>query len=151
MAIANNNEKINQPITLISHLPDKNSSSGDTVLESGRSAAPTETENVFFPDVGYDSFSDFTVQEIQSNYVGNDATRRSAKTIVPSINNQNIASGQYLTGTQTILGDVNLIPSNIKKDVVLFDGAGGASSSDSSNVDGYWYVSLDAEQQTGGE
>ena len=56
---------------------------------------------------------------------------QSAQTITPTTTNQTIASGKYLTGTQTILGDANLLAENIKKDVVIFgitgthEGGGG--------------------------
>lgn len=45
---------------------------------------------------------------------------KSAATITPTTSDQTIASGTYLTGTQTILGDANLVAGNIKKDVSLF-------------------------------
>lgn len=45
---------------------------------------------------------------------------QSAQTITPTTTNQTIASGKYLTGVQTILGDANLLAENIKKDVVIF-------------------------------
>lgn len=57
---------------------------------------------------------------------------QSAQTITPTTTNQTIASGKYLTGLQTILGDANLLAENIKKDVVLFgitgtyEGSGGS-------------------------
>lgn len=47
-------------------------------------------------------------------------TTQAAQTITPTTTNQTIASGKYLTGTQTVLGDANLLPENIKKDVVIF-------------------------------
>ena len=47
-------------------------------------------------------------------------TTQAAQTITPTTTNQTIASGKYLTGTQTILGSENLLPENIKKDVVIF-------------------------------
>lgn len=59
-------------------------------------------------------------------------TTQSAQTITPTTTNQTIASGKYLTGAQTILGDANLLAENIKKDVVLFgitgtyEGSGGS-------------------------
>ena len=59
-------------------------------------------------------------------------TTQSAQTITPTTTNQTIASGKYLTGVQTILGDANLLAENIKKDVVLFgitgtyEGSGGS-------------------------
>ena len=40
-------------------------------------------------------------------------TTRSAQTITPGTSNQTIASGTYITGTQTILGDSDLVASNI--------------------------------------
>lgn len=47
-------------------------------------------------------------------------TAQAAQTITPTTTNQTIASGKYLTGVQTILGDANLLAENIKKDVVIF-------------------------------
>lgn len=51
-----------------------------------------------------------------------------AQTITPSTSNQTIASGQYLTGTQTISGDANLVASNIKSGVSIFGVAGSLTS-----------------------
>lgn len=51
-----------------------------------------------------------------------------AQTITPSTSNQTIASGQYLTGTQTIKGDANLVASNIKSGVSIFGVAGSLTS-----------------------
>lgn len=48
-------------------------------------------------------------------------TTQAAQTITPGISNKTIASGRYLTGTQTIKGDSNLIAENIKKNVSIFD------------------------------
>lgn len=61
---------------------------------------------------------------------------KSAATYTPGTSNQTIASGQYLSGTQTIEGDANLIADNIKKGVSIFGvtgtlesgGTGGAST-----------------------
>lgn len=47
-------------------------------------------------------------------------TAQAAQTITPTTTDQTIASGKYLTGVQTIKGDANLLPENIKKDVVIF-------------------------------
>ena len=61
-------------------------------------------------------------------------TTKGAATITPGTTDQTIASGTYLTGTQTISGDANLIAENIKKDVVIFgttgsyEGGGGGAS-----------------------
>ena len=48
-------------------------------------------------------------------------TAQAAQTIHPSTSDQTIASGKYLTGTQTVLGVLlsNLSAGNIKKDVVV--------------------------------
>lgn len=45
---------------------------------------------------------------------------KSAQTYTPSTTNQTIASQQYLIGAQTILGDANLIASNIKQGTTIF-------------------------------
>lgn len=47
-------------------------------------------------------------------------TTKGTATITPSTTNQTIASGTYLTGTQTIAGDADLVAENIKKDVSIF-------------------------------
>lgn len=45
---------------------------------------------------------------------------KSATTYTPSTSNQTISSGYYLTGTQTIQGDSNLVASNIKSGTSIF-------------------------------
>lgn len=47
-------------------------------------------------------------------------TTQAAQTITPGTSNKTIASGKYLTGTQTIKGDSNLKAENIKKGVSIF-------------------------------
>lgn len=44
---------------------------------------------------------------------------KTAETIIPTTEDQTIAAGQYLAGAQTIKGDVNLRPENIRKGVTL--------------------------------
>lgn len=51
-------------------------------------------------------------------------TTQAAQTIIPGTSNKTIASGKYLTGTQTIKGDSNLKAENIKKGVSIFGVAG---------------------------
>lgn len=57
-------------------------------------------------------------------------TAKAAQTYTPGTSNQTINSGYYLTGVQTIKGDSNLVASNIKKGVTLFNitGTYGGSS-----------------------
>lgn len=45
---------------------------------------------------------------------------RGASTITPTTTNQTINSGVYLSGAQTIKGDANLIPGNIRSGVSIF-------------------------------
>ena len=54
---------------------------------------------------------------------------KSATTYTPSTSNQTISSGYYLTGTQTIQGDSNLVASNIKSGVSIFGVSGSYSGS----------------------
>ena len=54
---------------------------------------------------------------------------KGATTYTPTTTNQTIASGTYLTGTQTIVGDANLLASNIKKDVTIFNTTGSYEGS----------------------
>ena len=59
-------------------------------------------------------------------------TTQAAQTITPGTSDKTIASGRYLTGTQTIKGDANLVAGNIKSGVSIFgvtgtyEGAGGS-------------------------
>lgn len=49
---------------------------------------------------------------------------KSAETFTPTTSDQTIAFGQYLTGTQTIKGDANLIPENIISGKSIFGVSG---------------------------
>lgn len=61
-------------------------------------------------------------------------TTQAAQTITPTTTDKTIASERYLTGTQTIKGDANLVAGNIKSGVSIFgvagsyEGSGGGSS-----------------------
>lgn len=44
-----------------------------------------------------------------------------AQTITPGTADKTIASGRYLSGVQTIKGDANLLPENIKSGISIFD------------------------------
>lgn len=54
-----------------------------------------------------------------SGKVTQDIPTKGAQTYTPGTANQTIAAGQYLTGAQTIKGDPNLRPENIKKGVSI--------------------------------
>lgn len=54
-----------------------------------------------------------------------------ATTYTPSAENQIISQGKYLSGNQTILGDSNLIPENIKAGVSIFNVEGTLSGGSS--------------------
>ena len=60
-------------------------------------------------------------------------TTQAAQTITPGTSNKTISSGRYLTGTQTIRGDSNLVASNIKSGVSIF-GVTGTAQVDSSQT-----------------
>ncbi len=81
-----------------------------------------------------------TAGYVASGTAGNSAvsltanvTTKGTATITPTTSNQTIASGTYLTGTQTISGDANLVAGNIKSGTTIFgvtgtySGGGGTS------------------------
>lgn len=57
-----------------------------------------------------------------------------AQTITPGTTNQTISSGKYLTGTQTIAGDADLVASNIKSGVTIFNVTGSYSGGGGSTL-----------------
>ena len=61
-------------------------------------------------------------------------TTKAAATITPGTSNQTIASGTYLTGTQTISGDANLVAGNIKSGTSIFGVNGTYSGLDTSDA-----------------
>jgi len=59
--------------------------------------------------------------DLEDCYDGIDGiTAKSSQTYTPGTTNQTISSGQYLTGTQTISGDANLVAANIADGVTIF-------------------------------
>ena len=59
---------------------------------------------------------------------------KAAATITPGTSNQTIAAGTYLTGTQTISGDADLVAGNIKSGVNIFGVNGTYSGLDTSDA-----------------
>lgn len=118
------------------------SGGGSATLQSKSvSFTPTESaqSSAVTPDTGYDGLSEVNVSvaAVSSTYVGTGVTRKAAATITPTTSAQTIATGTYLTGTQTIPGDLNLVGSNIRKNISIFGvtgtydpgGGGGGGSS----------------------
>ena len=105
-------------------------------------AIPTATQAT--PNISVDSAGLITASATQTaGYVSagtKSATRQltaqAAQTITPGTTDKTIASGRYLTGTQTIKGDANLVAGNIKSGVSIFGvtgtleaGSGGSGGS----------------------
>ena len=74
-----------------------------------------------------------TAGYVASGTAGNSAvsltasvTTKAAATITPGTSNQTINSGTYLTGTQTIAGDADLVSANIVAGKTIFNVAGSA-------------------------
>lgn len=86
-----------------------------------KSVSPSESQQVVVPDDSYDGLSQVTVNAISSSYVGSGVTKKASATYTPTTSNQTIASGQYLSGAQTIKGDANLKSSNILSGVSIFN------------------------------
>lgn len=87
--------------------------------EQSKSVTPTETVQNVTPDSGY-VLNNVSVGAISNTYVGSGVTRKSAQTYTPRTSDQTIASGQYLSGNQTIKGDPNLVAGNIKSGTSIF-------------------------------
>lgn len=108
-----------------------------------KAVSPSESTQTVSPDSGYDGLSKVTVNAISSTYVGSDVTKKSAATYTPKTTDQSIESGQYLSGTQTIKGDANLVAGNIKSGVSIFGvtgtyaGGGSSGGSGNNNVEAY--------------
>ena len=100
-----------------------------------KTVTPSESSQSITPDSGYDGLSKVTVNAIPNTYIGSGITKKSAQTYIPSTENQTIASGQYLNGTQTITGDSNLISENIKSGISIF-GVNGTYTGSSSSGSG---------------
>lgn len=119
------------------------SSGGNTPNLQTKTVTPSESTQTVSPDSGYDGLSKVTVNAISSTYIGSDVTKKSAATYIPKTTNKSIASGQYLSGTQTIKGDANLVAGNIKSGVSIFGvtgtyaGGGSSGGSGNNNVEAY--------------
>ena len=75
-------------------------------------------------------------------------TTQSAQTITPGTSNKTIASGRYLTGTQTIKGDSNLTADNIAKGVSIFGVTGTHEGGEDITAETAEYTSLLGDLET---
>lgn len=101
-------------MSIISVFPGK----GKPKLTTG-SATPTEKATTYTPAEGYEGYSQFKVNAIPSAYV-NPTHRQGAREWTPTTKDQEIPAETYCAGKQTIKGDADLIPSNIKSGVSIF-------------------------------
>lgn len=133
---------IKKGVTIFNVTGSYNEATGGPTLQS-KTVSPSESTQTVSPDSGYDGLSKVTVNAISSTYIGSDVTKKSAATYIPKTTDQSIASGQYLSGTQTIKGDANLVAGNIKSGVRIFGvtgtytGGGSSGGSGNNNVEAY--------------
>lgn len=133
---------IKKGVTIFNVTGSYNEATGGPTLQS-KAVSPSESTQTVSPDSGYDGLSKVTVNAISSTYIGSDVTKKSAATYIPKTTDQSIASGQYLSGTQTIKGDANLVAGNIKSGVNIFGvtgtyaGGGSSGGSGNNNVEAY--------------
>jgi hypothetical protein len=133
---------IKKGVTIFNVTGSYNEATGGPTLQS-KAVSPSESTQTVSPDNGYDGLSKVTVNAISSTYIGSDVTKKSAATYIPKTTDQSIASGQYLSGTQTIKGDANLVAGNIKSGVSVFGvtgtytGGGSSGGSGNNNVEAY--------------
>lgn len=99
-----------------------------------KSVTPTESQQTVTPDTGYDGLTKVTVGAVSSTYIGSKVTKKSSQTYTPGTSNQTIGSGQYLSGTQTIKGDSNLVAGNIRSGVSIFGVTGTVVAASSPNL-----------------
>ncbi len=69
-----------------------------------------------------------------SGKVTQSVTTKTAATYTPGTTDQTIAAGQYLSGTQTIAGDADLVSGNIKSGVNIFGVAGSSAVVDTTEA-----------------
>lgn len=103
------------PATTVTANPSISVSSGGLITATA-SATQSVTPTVSAGYVSSGTAGTITVSGSNTSQL----TTQAATTYTPTTTDQTIASGTYLTGTQTIEGDANLVAGNIKKDVSIF-------------------------------
>lgn len=100
---------------------------------SGTSASVTTGTNTLTLSKTVSNTPQVTAGYVSSGTAGNSSvsltasvTTKGAATITPGTSNQTIASGTYLTGVQTVLGEPNLVSGNIVAGKTIFNVAGSA-------------------------
>ena len=117
------------------------SAKGPTSLSGSSATVSTGTNTITLTKTGV-----ATTPTVSAGYVSSatastatvaltaSVTTKAAATITPGTTNQTIASGTYLTGTQTISGDADLVAGNIKSGVQIFGVTGSYSGLDTSDA-----------------
>lgn len=95
--------------------------SATSIFQRNKIIQPLEAEQTIYPDDGYGGLSSVTVEAIPATYIGSAVTKKSEDSYTPGISDQYILADQYLTGVQTIKGDSDLVASNIKSGVTIFN------------------------------
>lgn len=99
-----------------------------TISDSGLITATASASRSVTPTVSAGYVSSGTAGTITvSGSKTQQLTTKAAATITPTTTNQTIASGTYLTGTQTILGDPDLVGPNIVAGASIFNINGTAT------------------------
>lgn len=98
----------------------------DIPKNGGGSARFMDTEDATLAN-GSSMLSGVTAYSKGTKYTGSIASK-AATTYTPTTSDQTIASGQYLSGAQTIKGDVNLQAANIAAGVTIFGVTGSLSA-----------------------
>ena len=73
---------------------------------------------------------------------------QAVQTITPGTTNQIIAEGKYLIGAQTIVGDANLIASNIRRGISIFNVTGTLNSVTLANNEDFYITVPNGTEDT---